>query len=675
MTLPTTLIKDSLADHISNLNHQQYAAVTHRGSPALVKALAGGGKTKTLTCRFAKLVIQDSVAPERILTLTFTRKAATEMVNRIKRIMIAEKKINPDEENATKNLWVGTFHALGSRILRTHGHYIGLEKFFTILEADEDLYLFKQIFKDKGLSTKKSKPSEITADNKSHPLAYHEQFAELYSKADNSNEDPLETIPNNSEVSSDKERTIIQEIIESYRKTKKEQYLVSYDDILIKWKELMEHPVASSAIREFWDHVLVDEYQDTNKLQESILQNLNTTEIFAVGDANQAIFSWRAANPENFNTFAERYENSKVFPLEINYRSTPQVLNAANEILESTGETLRLQANRLEGKHTEYLCLQDADHEARLLVKQIANTIKSGVAPEEICVLARTSMGMLGIERELNNYDIPYEKRGGTKITDRLEIRDCLAFARILLNNLDKPAWVRALKLFPRIGENKAAKIAQDWITAERHGRIGQGLDATTNLLNFIATLDPVKHDYVDVFNLVLSQKLTPNTPLRAFLDEIQKLWERIAPDNYANNNLEDRRANVIREIEAWKKEENLENLIERLALSKSEEEERLQNDTANGKRRIIISTIHSAKGLEWSWVAVIGAGDKQMPHPMAVAEGELQIEEERRLLYVAMTRAKDTLYVTFPKHVQINGQFQDQTQTQFLNGNFKELK
>jgi DNA helicase-2/ATP-dependent DNA helicase PcrA len=661
----------TLQENLKKLNPQQLNAVMHRGSPMIIKALAGSGKTSTVTCRYVKLVIQDQVPISQILMVTFTRKAAEEMKRRTADILATEGYMEKDENGDPPKQFIGTFHAIAAQLLRDYSTNIGLSPNFTILDEDETKYLLKKIFKEVGIPKKQK---DLPEDN---PLRSWDEFAAIHSKIVNRCQDPLVLMPQTATQQEDQKK--LEEIIQRFRTHKKELNVVDYDDLLLAWDDLLDLPNIGDEIRTKWKHIMVDEYQDTNLLQESILSKLDTTELCVVGDQNQSIYLFREANVRNFTEFPNRYPNAAVFPLEINYRSTPSILDAANMILDETNENIRLKAARENGDDVTRVQLPDQFAESEFVVKEIRRALERKIDPREICVLCRTSNGTNDIERKLAEYGIFFEKRGGTKISDRLEIRDCLAMARLLLNPKDEPALLWCLKNYPGIGEVTALKIANEWRklinTWEKEKNTTMKMDPNIGqfLMRFMKkTMENNEPNPFTIFALTADFHSQEKPRLHSYLDSILAEWKKLALLNYTNNNFEERTHNVETEITAWKNETNLTNLLERMALSKSEEEERFQAEAAKGKKRIIVSTIHSAKGLEWDFVVLVGAGSKQMPHKRCQTEEE--INEERRLAYVALTRARDQLTVTYPKRVNIYGEYHDQTASHLVGGNFRKI-
>ena len=653
------MLTRSLTMAMQDLNPQQSAAVMHRGSPCLIKALAGSGKTKVLTCRAAKLLLIDDVPLNRVLLVTFTKKAAAEMTRRLALILEI-----PEPDLRKAEMHIGTFHHTASRILRQYGKEIGLEPNFTILDEDETEYLAKSIFKELQL-----KKGEFSPNN---PLHSPGRFLEQHSRIINECRDPLLELP---ELAGPIGKDAAEKAVLLYREKKREHNVVDYDDLLDLWKTLTENPRTGGEIGTLWDHVLIDEYQDTNKLQESIITLLNTSELCVVGDYHQSIYGFRAADPQNFSRFVDRYPGAVVFPLETNYRSTPQILNSANEILQDTGETNRLKAVRQSGIETSFFAYYKEWDEADAIAREIQRAIQSGVPANEICVLARTSRIPSMVEHKLNEYGIPYEKRGGTKITNRKEIKHCVAFARLLLNPLDFAAWATGLRLYPRIGQAKANKVFLAWKELiEKHNGSIQAAIKSGDMAQLLAEVDENQQGVGRLIALAVEFHQCETRPLKDYIDRIHEEWQFLAPINYEKHNLQERCELVAKEMAYWKSAKNLIDLVERMSLSKAEEEERLQQEIAHGNLRVVISTIHSAKGLEWQKVIFMGVGCLQIPSPMTHTDAEQ--EEERRLVYVAITRARDTLLLTYPRYLQrTDGQKAEQSASPILHKTFQQMR
>lgn len=603
-------------DFKNDLNKEQYEVVTSGKGPHLVLAGAGSGKTRTLTYRAAYLVGK-GVRPERILLLTFTNKAANEMVARVKKLL----GLKPD---ARFPLWGGTFHSVANRLLRIYGKEIGIEPDFTIMDMDDTNSLIKTISKEYlGGLNEKYKPSpgvlretiSFAANSKvsiEDALKYkYPEFLPLFAN--------------------------IEKIDAEYRRRKRASNVLDFDDLLIFWKILSEHPKVGKILQDKWDYVLVDEYQDTNTIQAEIIYNLSQghKNILAVGDDAQSIYSFRAANIQNILDFPDNFKNTKIYKLETNYRSTPEILDLANNIIAENDYQFakNLQAVKETHVRPELAALMNPKHEAMHIVDKIQYYVDRGLEPRHIAVLFRAASNSRALEMELNRRGINYDMRGGMRFFERMHIKDVLAYLKIMGNFRDEVAWMRILNMYEGIGPVTAQLIYQQ-----------------------ITALDKLE----DVFDL----KLNLASKAGVSWSKIMKLFDALI--RYQDKGLSKMISLVIEEYSDYlmgKHEDYKYRLddLEQLAIFSAEYEsmELFLNEIAlqesfsaqqarrEDKNVVVLSTVHQAKGLEWPVVFVINMTDHSFPHPLCVREDEQ--EEERRLFYVAVTRAEKYLHLTYP--------------------------
>jgi DNA helicase II / ATP-dependent DNA helicase PcrA len=610
------------------LNDDQYAAVTAPAGPMLVLAGAGSGKTRTLTYRVAYLLSQ-GVKPGEILLLTFTNKAAKEMLHRVHDLTGVEP----------QRFWGGTFHSLGHRALRIYGEAIGLPRNFTILDADESESLLKQVVETEDRQFFKDKTNPRPG-----PL-----FS-VISLARNTQRTLAETVertfPQYSEI---KHR--FPAFAAAYAKKKREQNVVDYDDLLEHWLQLLtEAPEVAAYFAHRFRHVLVDEYQDTNTIQSQIVDRLATHHgIMAVGDDAQCIYSWRGADFENIMTFPDRHPGTQIHRIEINYRSTPQILNFANGVLlaQPQGRHFDKELRAARGHSQKPLVVQAMDdrEQAEFLVKRIRSLVEDeGVSANEIAVLYRSHFIALETQLALSRAGIPYHITSGVKFFERQHIRDFVALLRFVYNPADELAWQRIATLLPKVGEKGAQKI---FSAALDHARLLQ-----RDLLDALST--------DDVKSKVARDARPEWDSFCASLRETAEKMRHARPsetvetaiDGWYGDYLKGAFADYVERLDELRaligfagRFDEMQDLLAQIVLLNGETSDRQVDPDAEA---IKLTTVHQAKGLEYDVVFLIGVADGQFPGRRAIEAGD--VEEERRLFYVAVTRAKNELYLCYPK-------------------------
>ncbi|MCD4760855.1 ATP-dependent helicase [bacterium] len=603
-------------DFKNSLNKEQYEVVTSSKGPHLVLAGAGSGKTRTLVYRAAWL-LSEGVKPERILLLTFTNKAASQMMDRVKKILGLK-------EDAKFPLWGGTFHSVANRLLRIYGKEIDVQPGFTIMDTDDSDSLLKIIIKDMlGVLSIKNRPS---------PGLLRETIS-FASNSKLSIADALET--KFSEWMPLLES--FEKIAAEYQRRKKASNALDFDGLLTHWKRLTEHPKVGKILQTKWDYILVDEYQDTNTIQAEIIFNLSQKHknILAVGDDAQSIYSFRAANIKNILEFPDNFQGTKTHKLETNYRSTPEILDLANQIIAGNEKQFVKNLKAIKDNHTrpELTAFRTHQEEAWYIVDKIQYLFDRGLPAEKIAVLFRAAHNSQTLEMELNKRGINYEMRGGLKFFARAHIKDVLAFLKLLGNYRDEVAWMRILQFYPGVGPVTAQLIYQKIIDLNKledlfdlklklADKAGNSWSRINKLLDIL-----VRHKDDNIGQLV-------NIIIK---DYGNYLMEKYTDYRQRQDDL-DQLAHFASEYKS------LEIFLNEMALqeSYSVRQARQQNKDA-----IILSTVHQAKGLEWTAVFVINMTDQSFPHPLCVSEEER--EEERRLFYVAATRAEKYLYLTYP--------------------------
>jgi len=615
-------------DFRASLNDEQFAAVTAEPGPLLVLAGAGSGKTRTLTYRVAYL-LSKGVPPGEILLLTFTNKAAKEMLHRVQELTGYEP----------RRFWGGTFHSIGHRALRMFGEDIGMTKNFTILDADESESLLKQAVdsEDKAFFKDKTNPRPA-------PL-----FS-LLSLARNTQRSIADTIDDYFSQYSEIKHAI-PPFAAAYAKKKHDQNVVDYDDLLENWLNLLKK---SSNIAEYFSrrfrHVLVDEYQDTNTLQAQIIDLIATHHrVMAVGDDAQCIYSWRGANFENIMTFPDRHPGTVIHRIETNYRSTPQILNFANGVLlaQPKGRHFdkELRAARGHGMKPQVVQVMDDREQADFVLRRIrALTEDEGVSASQVAILYRSHFIAMEMQLTLSRAGVPYHITSGVKFFERQHIKDLVALIRFVYNPADTMAWERIACLLPKVGEKGAQKIHA---AAHEH--------AALTRKDLIAVLDTD-----DVKSKVASAARDEWPKLTASLAEVAETMRTHPPvkvvemaiDGWYGDYLRGAFADYTERLEELKalagfaaRFGTMQDLLAQIVLLNGETSDRQVDPDAEA---IKLTTVHQAKGLEYDVVFVIGLAENQFPNRRAVEAGD--VEEERRLFYVAVTRAKNELYLCYPK-------------------------
>lgn len=602
---------------LSGLNDRQVEAVLHEAGPLLVIAGAGSGKTRTLASRVARL-IDDGVAPDRILLLTFTRRASAEMLRRAGSLV---------DQRATGRVWGGTFHSIANRLLRRHATAVGLDDGFTVLDQGDVSGLFGLLRAESGFAEGKTR------------FPRKETIAAVYSRAVNAQEQ-LTTVLDERFPWCRDHRDELKEIFRQYTARKRRHNVVDFDDLLLYWRALLESPQALSIVGLF-DHVLVDEYQDTNKIQADILRLLCSGEgnVTVVGDDAQAIYSFRAASVENMLDFPTVFPGTTVVKLEQNYRSTPEILGAANAVIAEATDTFpkRLWTEKPSGPRPTLVTCIDEAAQAEWVCDRVLEMRELGVALQDQAVLFRTGHHSDGLEIELSRRQIPYAKFGGLKFLEAAHVKDLMAMLRILDNPRDELAWHRVLQLIPGIGPATARRIMLDLTESNEPPvrRFCEGsFPVAAEARPLVLQLQDALHD--------CDGSLDPGAQIERLLPFAKEVIER----GYDDAAVRVTDLAQLRDIAGTYSDRS--RFLAEVTLDPP------NSTTEVGPPHLdddylILSTIHSAKGGEWPVVHVIHAADGNIPSDMALNEPG-GVEEERRLLYVALTRAKDHLSVSFPQ-------------------------
>jgi len=615
-------------DLLEELNDRQRQAASHGDSPLLVIAGAGTGKTTTLAHRVAHLIASGTPA-QRILLLTFTRRAAGEMLRRVDGILGRMEDARSARSPSAGKVWGGTFHAVATRLLRLHGPALGLDPAFTILDRGDSEDLMGLVRTELGLTKTTSRfPAKATC-------------LDIYSRCVNAQE-RLEHVLKTRFPWCREHADDLAGLFSAYVDRKESHHVLDYDDLLLFWRALLDSP-EGEAVRRRFDAVLVDEYQDTNALQAEIVRLLRPDGrgVTVVGDDAQSIYSFRAATVRNILDFPKLFDEVEVVALERNYRSTQPILEATNRVIAASHERhdKTLYTRRNGGEPPELVSCVDEAEQTSYLIEQILGHREQGLALRRQAVLFRASHHSLELEMELARRNIPFKKYGGLKFVETAHVKDLMALLRFAENPRDLPAGTRAAGLVPGVGPAKARQLmdllmASDgdfeaWRQFEAPAAGREAWDALVDLMLALAS-----HEGADAHD-VPSQVHAARSFLGPLLDH-----------RYDQPRV---RARDLEQLEhAAARFTSRQRFLAELALDPPAWAEDLAGPPLLDDDWLVLSTIHSAKGLEWDAVYVIHAADGNIPSDMATGSAE-EIEEERRLFYVALTRAKQWLYVTHP--------------------------
>ncbi len=608
------------SDFKVSLNSEQYRAATHLLGPVLVIAGAGSGKTRTLVYRVARLIME-GIPPETILLLTFTRKAAANMLQRAAEITGPE----------CSQVAGGTFHSFSHRMLRSYSHLAGYSRNFTIMDATDTRDLIQLL----------ARQLKLTGPGKRFPRKA--TLSAIISKTENSSKD-LQGIVQKyyPHLLRDVEGIVM--IHEAYIKYKKAHGLMDYDDLLLRWRDvLVENPHVREALGRRFQFIMVDEYQDTNPAQAEIVRLMATghENVMVVGDDAQSIYSFRGATINNILNFPAMFQGTTIIKLEKNYRATQPNLDVTNAIIANAQKkfTKRLSAYRSGGIPPVLYKAMDENEQAVFVARQIAALIENGTEPNEIAVLFRAGFHSFSLETELNARGIKFEKRGGMRLADAAHIKDMLSVLRIAMNPLDRLSLNRALLLIEHLGPKTAEKIFAELVRSEAPHETLCRFRSKARWTDEVHRLGSV---------VTAIKELMKEGRVREILDTAERWYTPFLQLHYADDF--PKRQQEIGQLKALAaKYQSVEDMLADLALDPPDPD----NDQAQG--RVVLSTIHSAKGLEWKAVFIISMAEGRFPAPASLNNAD-DIEEERRLFYVAATRAKDLLCFCYPMFINLSG-------------------
>ncbi len=608
-------------DYEAELNASQYEVVTTFDGPVLVVAGAGSGKTRTLTYRVARMV-ESGIPPESILLLTFTRKASQEMLRRAAGLL----------DSRCERVSGGTFHSFANLTLRHYAKALGFQSGFSILDQADSEDVVSLLRDQLGLNKKDRRfPNKRTSHaifsksvNKSLPL---QQIVEQYYSQ------YFEDIAD------------LQELFRAYKNYKFSHQLMDYDDLLVYTQQLLEqHPQIRERLSRNYQYIMVDEYQDTNKVQAKIVQALASTHhnVMAVGDEAQSIYSFRGAHYRNIIDFPNEFPGTRIIKLEENYRSVQPILDLTNAIIKQAQDSFQkhLFTSKQGGELPALISASNEHQQSQFIAQRILELREDGVPLSEIAVLFRSSYHSFDLELELNKHNIPFVKVGGFKFIEAAHIKDILAYLRVLANPLDTISWTRMLTLIDGIGPKTSSNIIRQLQQEEQEER-----DPCAYLAGY-----PKKAKYTAELQR-LGGLLESIHPLRP-AEQVQNLLKYYLPIMHTKpekyNNPDKREQDLEQLGVITERFENLQEFLAEVTLEPPNQSVDDMMHTTTEDEYLTLSTIHSAKGLEWHSVFVIWLLDGRFPS-MYAANDEESLQEELRLLYVAATRAMTNLYLTYP--------------------------
>ncbi len=605
-------------DYEAELNPSQYQVATAFDGPILVVAGAGSGKTRTLTYRVARMV-ESGIPPESILLLTFTRKAAQEMLRRAAGLL----------DSRCERVSGGTFHSFANLTLRRYANALGFQSGFTILDQADSEDVVSLLRDQLGLNKKNRRfPNKRTAHaiisksvNKSLPI--QQVVEQYYSQYLEESED-------------------LQELSRAYKQYKFTHQLMDYDDLLVYMQQLLEqHPTIRERLSGSYRYIMVDEYQDTNKIQAKIVQSLASTHhnVMAVGDEAQSVYSFRGAHYRNIIEFPDQFPGTRIIKLEENYRSVQPILDLTNSIIKQAQDSFQkhLFTEKKGGELPALISASNEHQQSQFIAQRILELREEGIDLSDIAVLFRSSYHSFDLELELNKCNIPFVKVGGFKFIEAAHIKDILAYLRVLVNPLDTISWTRMLTLIEKIGPKTSSKIIQ---------QLQQEVEGDCDPFSYLAGY-PGKAKYAPALQR-LGGILESIRPLLPF-EQVQNLLEYYLPIMREKYDRIQKREQDIEQLgRITERFDKLQDFLAEVTLEPPNKSVDGMMDTSTEDEHLVLSTIHSAKGLEWNSVFVIWLLDGRFPSMYAANDNE-SLQEELRLLYVATTRAMTNLYLTYP--------------------------
>jgi DNA helicase-2/ATP-dependent DNA helicase PcrA len=622
--------KSTSIDYQKDLNPAQFAAVSCGKGPALVLAGAGSGKTRVLIYRVAYLVDQ-GIDPGRVLLVTFTQKAAKEMLTRVDTLLGQE----------VRNIWGGTFHHIGNILIRRYARYVGYKPDFTIMDREDSKDMMAECVRECGIDPKATKfPKadilvQILSFSRSCRMAVKQAVFDKYAFL-------VDKLPQ------------VEDVIKTFSNKKIEQNLMDFDDLLVYWNKLLDIPEVREQLSKKFEYILVDEYQDTNRLQAGIMDKMASyhKNLMVVGDDAQSIYSFRGAEYKNIRDFSTRYTDAKVFKLETNYRSTPQVLSFANEIVKHTDSRFRKQLVSIKnsGVLPVVVSIEDTRQQAAFVCQRVLQLRDEGVPLRDMAVLYRAHFHSMELELELMRRRIPYVVRSGIRYFERAHIKDVLAHLKFVRNPHDELSFKRAIKLLAGIGTIGAHK-AWKQISSTSNALKACQQKAAAQCIPRAATESWQQFAH-------LLKELDPHSSPAAMIQTV--LEEGYAEYlQYTFADYRDRQSDVAQLAEYAEQYSSLNQFLAEISLREpvTAQGTVLGSEVTTDTTDVLtMSTVHRAKGLEWDTVFVISVSEGYFPISKAYGDTE-QYEEERRLFYVATTRAKSHLILSYPSMATRGGQ------------------
>lgn len=615
---------------IDSLNDRQKEAVVNTDGPMLILAGAGSGKTKVLTTKVAYLIEEKNIDPNNILAITFTNKAAKEMKERIFKL----------EGNSAFYIQISTFHSFGLKILKENCELLGYEKNFTILDSDDSLSIIKKVMKELNIDANKYNPKAIknVISNNKNEIIDPEKYS-LY-------------------VNTDFDEIAL-EVYRKYEKSLKINNAVDFDDLLILPLKLFNNnPGVLQKYQEKYKYVFIDEYQDTNEPQYILSKMISAKykNITVVGDADQAIFTWRGANYKNILNFEKDYKDAKVVLLEENYRSTKTILNAANNVIKNNKvrKEKNLWTQNEEGSKITYYKAFDEKDESNYVVNEIKKLIEKGVNPKDICVLYRANAQSRTVEEAFLTSNISYNIVGSYAFYNRKEIKDLIAYLKLIYNNKDDVSLLRVIN-YPKRGiGNKAIEnlaIKSNVLDKSLYEVIDSGKE-----LEFKNMIEEIKKEESHLTLTELIDMVLDKSGMKKSLEDEKSIEADIRLEN-----LEEFKS-IAKAMEINEGIVSLEELLDKLALVSDVSEQKNDNED-----KVTLMTMHAVKGLEYDYVFVVGVEEGLFPHSNSLESND-ELEEERRLCYVAITRAKKKLYLINARSRILYGKVSSNVPSRFIN-------
>lgn len=619
-------------NYAAELNPQQCAAVTSPPGPALVIAGAGSGKTRTLTYRVAYL-LDNGIEPRNILLLTFTNKAAREMLDRVQRLV----SIDP------RDIWGGTFHSIGNRVLRAHAQRIGWERNFTIMDREDQKDLLLSVYAECGI------------DPKGGHFPKPEVMADVISLALNTGETLPGTLESRYGYLAHMTESI-EAVSAAYEKRKQDTNCFDFDDLLVKSVRLLgENPDVAATYQRRFEFVLVDEYQDTNAIQGELIDLFaaHHKNLMVVGDDAQSIYSWRGADYRNILDFSKRHPDAHVYKIETNYRSAPQILDLANASIRNNARQYRKElapARPEAALRPAHVPLQDVNMQAAFVAQRLQELHEEGLEWSEMAVLYRAHYHSMEIQMELTRRRVPFTVTSGLRFFEQAHVKDAAAFMRFAANRRDEVAFLRMLRLLPGIGAKTAAKVWARWLESEAVQ--AETLPIFSDVLLKLPV--PAKSEaawaqMAYTLDELMTEEGRPRPPSEMLPSIIEGVYREHAERSFPNatSRLED-----LEHLQSFARDfHDIEEFLTQLSLLAGQDAAGA-GGASRDENSVCLSTVHQAKGLEWRAVFVVWLAEGMFPNKRVIDADDDEdngLEEERRLFYVAVTRAEDQLYLTYP--------------------------